>query len=1218
MKILPLRKSLGNLYGTEIIPDPGIFDEIGLPMLRKGFSWRMCFWLFVGLTFLQAPAGAQNTAGMATIVGTVTDATGAVIPGAKITISVPDKGFVRDLRTNSAGIYRLDNVPIGACTIIATAQGFKELVRSGIVLSVGQVLGVDLTLQVGSTNQQVTVTGNVAHVQTETSAISDVVTGSQVTQLDLNGRNFIQLATLVPGAVQIGLGSAENQLGAGGNYSISFNGLRSTQNSWMLDGAPFFDETSNNDSFVSPSVDSIAEFREITSNYEANLGRHAGAYIEAVTKAGTKEFHGDAYEFVRNDSFDANDWFANRVINAPGGNAPKTPLKQNNYGFTLGGPIYIPGVYNTDKSKTYFFISEEWQPIREGLVLSSSVPSALMRKGNFSQCDKSSNDYNPVVASGCSVPINPATGQKFPGDIVPVDANAQALVNALVPLPNNGPINWTGAPSLATNYRQDLFRIDQNISDRTSAFFRYVHSSWETTEPGGPWSFSSPGTVEDPYDGPGLSEVFQLVHSFKPNLVNQVIVGWERNQVIFASPQPGAASVAGSLDRPSNFTMGRLFSQNTNPLLPGISIAGGTPFSLSVDTTFAPWQNYIHNISLQDNLDWTSGKHSFSIGVFAQRIRAGSPWGSSDTQGFLTYTGGGPITTTNALADMYLGRIQQYTETSYAVNGSPIGGQGWYRPQQYEFEPYFADDWKVTRRLILNLGVRYYWIGTWSDRTVPTNYSNFYPSQYNPAVEANLTAAGTLTTNPATGQIYNFTRFGNGLMQCASPIPAGCQFSTHRTVGPRFGFAYDLTGHGTTVLRGGWGIFYDVEPFNDQAIRGNPPNLLTPSAFNTLGYQSFVPGPLGPASLIALPSTLLWPMIQQYNLNFQHQFGSNNFLSVAYVGDAAAHLSATQNINQVPDGVGIKNVPALAGTPGCNSLGNCNVQNILIHQLEPSIFFVPYSGYTNISLQDNPAHSNYNSLQINFRHTTGYGLTFQAAYTWSHELDDATSQYFSSGVDDTNVMRWYGNGDINVPQELVMNYIYDLPFFKNSSSRGLKNALGGWEISGITSFLGGTPINFGCGILGMSSGIGQGIMCNSIGHFGVSKGTINDPTFGPTPSWFNPGTIGQPTLGQLSANNQPGMFGYMGRNVLQGPGRNNWDIALLKNFQLPWSEHSALQFRWETFNAFNHPQWAGVNVGCSSVTAPGQPCNGLNNIGNGEVSSAYPPRIMQFALKFTF
>jgi hypothetical protein len=272
-------------------------------------------------------------------------------------------------------------------------------------------------------------------------------------------------------------------------------------------------------------------------------------------------------------------------------------------------------------------------------------------------------------------------------------------------------------------------------------------------------------------------------------------------------------------------------------------------------------------------------------------------------------------------------------------------------------------------------------------------------------------------------------------------------------------------------------------------------------------------------------------------------------------------------------------------------------------------------------MKQNTAVSNYNGLQASFRHTTGFGLTFQASYTWSHAIDNSTSTYFATSVDDNyQLSRWRATSDLNRSQVLVMNYIYDLPFFKNASSSTLRSALGGWEISGITSFFTGEPVDIYCGINGVSSGIGSGLRCNSLGPLKIKKGVSNDPEFGPTPTWFDPGVLGQPTFNQLLANGQPGMFGYMGRNSLTGPGRNNWDMALLKNFQLPWfkGEHSTLQFRFETFNTFNHPQWQFVNAACDGATPPGQPCTGANNIGNGEVNSAWLPRIIQLALKFKF
>jgi len=296
-----------------------------------------------------------------------------------------------------------------------------------------------------------------------------------------------------------------------------------------------------------------------------------------------------------------------------------------------------------------------------------------------------------------------------------------------------------------------------------------------------------------------------------------------------------------------------------------------------------------------------------------------------------------------------------------------------------------------------------------------------------------------------------------------------------------------------------------------------------------------------------------------------------------------------------------------------------------MNNLQPSAFFVPYRGYANIAQRQMTGNSNYNSLQVNFRHTFGYGLSFQTAYTWSHELDDmfqsgGANSGGTSGINDENLHRWYGTGGLNQAQMLILNYVYELPFFKRASNPLARNVLGGWQISGISSFLTGTPIGVTCGINGMSTGIGGPTGCNALGPLGIKKSIVDDPQFGPTPTWFDPSLLGQPAVSQLYANNQPGMFGYIGKSALTGPGRNNWDLALMKNIQTPWfrGEHSSVQFRAESYNTFNHPQWNGINLFCSGATAPGAPCNGDQNIGNGEVASAARPRILQLGLKFIF
>jgi hypothetical protein len=398
---------------------------------------------------------------------------------------------------------------------------------------------------------------------------------------------------------------------------------------------------------------------------------------------------------------------------------------------------------------------------------------------------------------------------------------------------------------------------------------------------------------------------------------------------------------------------------------------------------------------------------------------------------------------------------------------------------------------------------------------------------------------------------------------------------------------------------------------------GTPPGSAFPTAYYVTGYNNIIPGPLPATGAITVPYYQKWPSVQHFSLGVEHEFPGNNLLNVSYVGTLGRHLQVSRNINQVPIGVGTENAPALANAPYCDSSGNCNVQQILINNLEPSIYFVPYRGYTSISSRQWTGVSSYNALQANLRHAVGHGLTLQAAYTWSHTIDNLSTD----SVNDYDFSRFKATSGINQSQILMMNYIYQWPFFAHSPNGFVRTALGGWAISGITALVTGQPIDFGCGISGLSSGVGGPVRCNSLGPVKVRKGVTDDPEFGATPTWFDPSTIGQVELDQLPANGQPGMFGYMGRNPLTGPGRNNWDLALMKNFLLPWAggEKSSIQFRWETFNTFNHPQWHYVNAFCGGETPAGQPCSGIeNNYGNGEVTSAWPARVMQFGLKFIF
>jgi hypothetical protein len=1203
------------------------------------------------LLALSINAWSQDTAN---IVGTVTDSTGAVIPKAKVSISNPDRGFTRDLVTESTGYFSLSAVPIGNYVITAEAPGFQKLVRSGIALSVGQTQRIDMQLTVGQVTEQVSVTGNVQQVQTENATISSVVTQNQIENLDLNGRNWVTLALLVPGAApDNGLNTTD--VGVYGNNSISFNGNRMQYANWEIDGGNNTDEGSASTFNTYPSLDTIAEFRISTSNYGAEMGKHAGANIELATKGGTRTFHGDAYEYNRNSAYDANSFFANRNGGyglAPGQNAPKTFLNNNDYGYTFGGPFYIPGHYNTDKTKTFFFWSEEWRTYRKGNELGGGVPTPLERNGDFSQCDPASANFNSIVASGCSLPslggVSYDTVQAMPGFNAQAFANGKALEDALIPLPNSGLNNWFLASSAPTNWRQEQIRIDQNISDKTQVFFRYTQDTWNTVNVPSLWQWASYDTIKTQFGGPGESAVFHITHTFKPTLMNEFVAAYTTDHILlYPVAGTSVSDVAKSINAPSTWQMNHLFAANaTNKLLPAAEWCENNGFCAAEYAGNFPWFNSNPIITWKDNVSWVHGNHTTKIGFYLENYRKSEQFGTQ-TQGQLTFDGGS-LSTGNAMANMFLGRIAQYQEGTMAVAGVPVGGYPKGHWQMTDLEPFINDDWKVRPNLTLNLGVRYYIYSRIHDVSRPTVDSGFLANQYNPANEAQLNSDGNLIL----GTGHTWQTFGNGLVECGrNGIPKGCQLAnTGANIAPRIGFAWDPFGKATTSIRGGYGIYYESGNGNEaqaEGGEGNPPVSLSPSVFNLNGYNQVVStsglqttGNIGTSGYTNFPYSQSWPSVQQFSFTVEHQFSNNDVVTLAYVGALGRHLARAQNVNSVVPGATTMNVPAFVGTgktggnggheggPGnngstiCDLAGNCDVQSALIFHDLPSVFFVPFRGYGNITNKQNTAVSSYSALQASLRHTS-HGLTLQAAYTWSHALDNSSSTYSqtSGGVNDYTLYRWYGTGDQNRTHILQVSYIYAIPFFKNSSNAFAKQALGGWQLSGIGSFFTGQPVDFNCGPSGYSSGIGSSTRCNTIGKVQIQKGTFTDPQYGPTATWWDPAVVTQPLFSQLAANNQPGMFGYMGRNMLTGPGRNNFDMALVKNFSLPWfsGEHSTISFRLETFNTFNHTQWSGFNYGCSGSNGFGVGCGAsANNTSPGEVNGTWAPRNIQLGLKFIF
>jgi hypothetical protein len=1173
----------------------------------------------------------------ATIVGTVTDPSGAAIPGAKITVENSARGFVERFATNSDGAYTAAFIPTGDYQIIAEASGFKQLVHSHIVVHVGALLRVNLRMQVGSLKQEVNVRQGALHVETDTAANTYVITGKQLTNLNINGRDFAMLTLLVPGA------SPRNSLdlhdpGNASDMVISFNGARHRMSNFTINGEPDIEEGGDGTLDATPNLDSIAEFRLTTGNYGAQHSHVGGAQVSVETKSGTRQFHGDAFDYVRNDAFDANGFFANRVINPPGGNAPTTPLHWNDFGFTLGGPVYIPGHYNTDKTKTFFFYSQEFHRYNGSQLINEQVPSVMERRGEFSQCDPASGDYNPVVASGCSLPVSTVDGNSYDAVQAMPEFNAQNftdgtdILNAWVPLPNNGVDYYTQASPTNDHWAQELIRIDQHFTDKTSVYFDYIHEGFTLSLPtgdGGGNDFDTSRELDPWTNGNGA---LHITHIFTPNLVNDFMIGYHEDNTT-TQEILGANNVAGSLVRPANFKMNHIYAADAaDPYLPGISVSTGVPFNIAHENYGPnPWPQKYPLVSLADNATRTLGKHILEFGFYGERYGGDEIINSNiGNAGFITFDAGGSITTGNGMADMLLGMMDTYAEASFQQNGKAVGGYGYGRWRNAEYEPYINDTWKVTPRLTLNLGVRYTASTPNHDITHPTADTNFVPSMYNPTLQAQLDS----NTNIIPGSGFNFTEFGNGLVHCGvNGIPTGCTRIGEMNFAQRFGFAFDPTGHGKTVIRGGYGMYFSpTSESNAEGLGGNPPTSLNPQGFNIFGYNNIVPGAYGPyADLEALPLHEDLPYMENWSFGIQHAFSGYDLLTLSYVGSVGHHLTQIYDINQVPLNAGTDLAPGLAGQsiPGCDSAGNCDVQTVLMNQYASRDFFRPYRGYGEMLNNPLGANSNYNSLQASYRHSFSHGLTFQASYTWAHELDNTSGDGANSTVDDSNPYRWYGDSRDNRAQMFVMNYVYNLPFFAHTSNRFLRGGMGGWILSGISTFYTGAPRRTYalCGVQGFRTGIGEHFQCNTTGPLVPDKHVYNDPQFGPTVMWFNPNVMSNPTEAQLAADGEPGMFGYMGRNALAGPGRANWDIALLKNFKLPWfgSERSTLQFRLETFNTFNTPEWESFNFGCSSSPnsdgspAFGRACGGATyNLGNGEVNSTFDPRIVQFALKLLF
>ena len=1158
--------------------------------------------LVIGLfALLAAVAFAQDTA---TLTGTVRDNTGAVIPNASVTLKNTATGIVHDLKTNAAGEYVAAALAPGQYNLSVTIAGFRKYQADGVILRVAQNARIDVTMQVGNSHEEVTVHGEgLAQVNTQSSELGGTITGKELTQLQLNGRNFTQLITLVPG-VSNQTGQDEGVVGAEGSISYSVNGGRTEYNNWEVDGGDMMDNGSNFSLNVYPSVEAIEEVQVLTSNYGAQYGKNGSGTVEVETKSGTNAFHGSVWEFARNEAFNAHNYF-----DVPG--TPKAGYKKHDFGYSIGGPIW--------KNHTFFFWLQNWRRENVPYNFNSFVPSVANRQGDF-------NDVCSVP-NPTDCPFDPSTGNPFPNNTLPsIDPNAQYLLN-MIPEPNLG----SGANSIfaaavgqPTHWREDLVRLDHDFNSKLRFTFRAIHDSWDTTKATVTWGSENFPTIGTHFIGPGVEIVARLTATASPTLLNEFVASYTTDHIRQINTNPSVWT------RTPGFTMPGLFP-DFGGKLPGfcLNTSGAYGGGFCEGPTAFPWENSNPTFTYRDNVTKSLGKHKLVFGAYFMNAEK-NEMAYTDLGGDLVFDSTFPVSTGNSFADLLMGNIASFSQAS---------SQPKYHINFKIFEPYFQDDYHIGKNLTLNLGVRVSLFGTFWERN--HLISNWRPSAYDPATAPQLDIDGSVTGQqgaliPGTGNPFD------GMVQCGiGGIPRGCLSGHLFNPAPRLGFSWDPRGDGKMAVRGGYGIFFEHTngmEGNAENLEGTPPIVETPTQYNVTGYNNV--GGLGllfPLSTTSIPDRAVWPYVQQWHLDVQREFIHNTVATLAYVGAKGTHLTLQHELNQLAPvpasqnpyqpGQPITDFDCSWGPGGAQPNVNVDAYGVPINAVtsfgayvpytppstpgglasgpavnlyvacgnDPDFFRTNYPGLSSIQRVEPVANSNYNALQFSLRKTSG-ALTLDVAYTYSHSLDDSSDNVDSNFVNSYNVHQNYSSSNYDQRHILSVAWTYDVPFRGKGISRTF---LGGWQWAGILTAQTGTPFSVVNGVYGDSAGVADGT--TGIGSY---ADRIGDPHDAPTCPPLAAGTKGVPLFDCSAYTQTQGLtFGDSGRNSLNNPHRTNVDTSVYKVFKP--KENIQVQFRAEAFNVFNHTEWSGVNPYVSTN-------NFLFSTG------AHMPRVLQFALRITF
>jgi hypothetical protein len=1129
--------------------------------INLGFSGRTLAAIIFCLSC--APLLAQVTSG--TIFGQVQDSTGAVVRDAAVTISNPANGLTRKATTSDSGEFVAPNLLPGTYNIMVEAKGFKRTESQGFVLSAADKLNAGvIVLTVGAATDQVTVTADAGQVQIQSDSgeRSDLITGKQLDQVAMNGRNVLDYLKLVPG--MSGTFDAHAS-GTGGIDSYNINGTRANQHEFTIDGASNVDTGNNGGTHVTINTDAIEEVKILTSNYQAEFGKAAGGQVALVTKSGTNRWHGNGRFFHRNEGLNANDWFNNQ---AELGGTPPKPNKPEIYrynyiGYQFGGPI--------KKDKLFVFWSQEFyrQLVPISGVTQFYTPTDLERKGDFSKSTDGTGA--PVSISGPGITNNVI-------DPSLINTQLQKILS-LYPEPNvsgfavkGQSFNYSQALSGEAPRREDILRVDLQLNSKNRIYGRWIHNSENDSSPYTPFPgpfgiFACASAVTFPggctQKHPGWNVSANWISTITSTVLNEFSVGPSHTLSL-------AEGTNGNISRGVNgITLPLLFPLSSDQSIPDMSFGGLNNVNFQGGYLGAtPWKQANTTINVNDNLSWVWKTHTFKTGMFYQRNRKDQiAWGNVNGQfNFGTGTFG-----SYNLGDPFAAALLGYFQGFDQSTARPTG---YFRYNQLEF--YIQDTWKLTPRLTLDYGMRFAWIPPQYD--AKNQVALFNASAYQ--------AANAVTINPNDGNII--TADGgdplNGMQYTKNnAIPTGGWNSRGIMAEPRLGFAYDLLGTHKTILRGGAGMMHDRTQGNliFNTVFNNPALVQTPSvAANNVAN---LPGmstssaelPVqGDGNILAAARDGKVPTVYSFSLGVQQDLGHGTTLDLAYVGTLSRHLVTSRNINAVPYGAGFLaanqdpncslwnggGVPAVQPgmDPQYQAAGfNFNGWCAYGHPSYTNAYLVPFKGYGQIPGLRWDGTSNYNSLQASLQRRFSKGLTFGAVYTWSKSLATASSDQDEQNP--LNALLDYRAASWDRTHVFAANYVYDLPNLAKhmNGPKWLGYVTDNYHLSGVTQFMTGTPVDLNNG-------------------YSFPSGSLDGSNmWGNIPFYFTADKNGNPVLPSVG----PPVRGT--RDILRYGGTQNWDMSLLKNIPFGNNEARYLELRLEAFNTFNHPNFTGQNYGYS-------------------------------------